>query len=214
MSDVRPAPQFSTFTQQRETAHLGIWVFLSTEVLFFGGLLLLYFAYRMGYPTGFAQAGGHTEIIIGTTNTAVLLTSSFAVAWAVEAAKGSEGKLAAVLLSIAAALGLMFIALKGLEYSKEYDEHLVPAFNFDFPGPYAHAAELFYVFYFIITALHGLHVTIGIVALIVMASRCARRQLTEHQRNAVTVTGLYWHFVDIIWIFLFALIYLPGRNGG
>jgi cytochrome c oxidase subunit 3 len=214
MPELAPAAQFSTFDQQRDTAHLGMWVFLATEVLFFGGLLMLYFAYRMGYPTAFAQAGSHTEIVIGTTNTAVLLTSSFAVAWAVEVVKGNEGKkLAAVLLGIAAVLGLMFIALKGLEYSKEYDEHLVPAFNFEFPGPHAAAAQLFYVFYFIITGLHGLHVTIGVIALSIMARRCVKRPMTEHLRNAVTVTGLYWHFVDIIWIFLFALIYLPGRNG-
>src|SRR5690348_12859609 len=116
MPDALPAPQFADLRQQQEVAHLGMWVFLATEVLFFGGMLLLYFAYRIGYPAGFAEAARHTQIVIGTINTAVLLTSSFAVAWAVAAAKLNEGRLTAVLLGIAALLGVVFIGLKAVEY--------------------------------------------------------------------------------------------------
>jgi cytochrome c oxidase subunit 3 len=213
MPDASPAPQFADFRQQQEAAHLGMWVFLATEVLFFGGLLLLYFAYRLGYPAGFAEAARHTDILIGTINTAVLLTSSFAVAWAVAVAKEDDGRWAALLLGIAAVLGIVFLGLKAVEYLKEYHEHLVPGLNFAFPGAEAYSVELFFVFYFVATGLHAVHLTIGIVALAVMAERSAKRPMTPHQRNALTVTGLYWHFVDAVWIFLFALIYLPGRSG-
>src|SRR5690349_18015507 len=112
MPDASPTVQFADLRQQEEVAHLGMWVFLATEVLFFGGLFLLYFAYRLGYPLGFAEAARHTDITIGTINTAVLLTSSFAVAWAVVAARANEGSLAAILLSVAALLGLTFLGLK------------------------------------------------------------------------------------------------------
>jgi cytochrome c oxidase subunit 3 len=213
MADAAPAPQFADLHQQEEVAHLGMWVFLATEVLFFSGLFLLYFAYRLGYPYGFAEAARHTDITIGTINTAVLLTSSFAVAWAVVAGREDEGRLVAILLSVAALLGLVFLGLKAVEYRQEYHEHLVPGVNFGFTGPQAQAVALFFVFYFVSTALHAVHLTIGIVALLVMARRSARGRVTPHQQNALAVTGLYWHFVDAIWIFLFALIYLPGRSG-
>lgn len=213
MPDAAPAPQFADLRQQEHAAELGMWVFLSTEVLFFGGLLLLYYAYRLGYPAGFAEAGRHTDIVIGTINTAVLLTSSFAVAWAVAAVRDGEGRLAAVLLGVAAVLGALFIGLKAVEYLKEYHEHLVPGVNFAFAGKDANAVELFFVFYFISTGLHAVHLTIGIVALAIMALRTAKGVVTPHRRNAVTVIGLYWHFVDAVWVFLFALIYLPGRSG-
>jgi cytochrome c oxidase subunit 3 len=213
MPDALPAPQFADLRQQQEVAHLGMWVFLATEVLFFGGMLLLYFAYRLGYPAGFAEAARHTEIVIGTINTAVLLTSSFAVAWAVAAARENEGRLTAVLLGIAALLGVVFIGLKAVEYLKEYHEHLVPGLNFSFPGAEAASVELFFIFYFIATGLHAVHLSVGIVVLAVMARRSAKGPMTPHLLNSVTVSGLYWHFVDAVWIFLFALIYLPGRSG-
>src|SRR6185312_2437876 len=147
---------------------------LSTEVLFFGGLFLLYDAYRIGYPAGFAEAAHHTNIVIGTINTGVLLISSFAVAWAVVAAKDDEGWLAALLLCVAALLGAVFLGLKGVEYLGEYREHLVPALNFAFAGAEAGSVELFFVFYFIATGLHANHLMIGIVALLIMAQRARR----------------------------------------
>jgi cytochrome c oxidase subunit 3 len=213
MPEVATAPQFANMRQQSEVAQLGMWVFLSTEVLFFGGLFLLYYAYRFGYPTAFAEAGRHTKIVIGTVNTAVLLTSSFAVAWAVAAAKEEAGRLAAMLLCAAALLGLVFLGLKAIEYLEEYREHLVPALDFSFPGPQAGGVELFYIFYFIATGLHAIHLTVGIVALAVMAWRAERGDFSARYHNPLTVTGLYWHFIDGIWIVLFALIYLPGRSG-
>jgi cytochrome c oxidase subunit 3 len=189
-----------------------MWVFLSTEVLFFGGLFLLYAAYRYSYPVGFVDAARHTDIAIGATNTALLLTSSFAVAWAVAAIAAGARRLVTVLLVVAALLGITFLSLKAFEYLNEYREHLVPGVDFAFTGQNTTGAELFFVFYFIATSLHAIHVSIGIGALATMAWRVERRSLTARDHAPLTVTALYWHFVDAIWIFLFALIYLPGRN--
>jgi cytochrome c oxidase subunit 3 len=211
MRDPTAAPQFADMRQQSEVAQLGMWVFLSTEVLFFGGLFLLYYAYRYGDPAAFAEASRHTDIAIGTINTAVLLTSSFAVAWAVAATRENATRLAAVLLGGAAMLGLVFLGLKAFEYLEEYREHLVPALNFS--GGQPGGVELFFIFYFVATGLHAIHLIIGIVALSIMAWRLERGDFSPRYHNPLTVTGLYWHFVDAVWVFLFALIYLPGRSG-
>ena len=204
MRDAQPAPQFATLPQQHDAAELGMWGFLATEVLFFGGPILAYLVYRKGYPAGFAEAARHTEIVIGTINTAGQLASSFLVAWAVEAAKAAAGRLAAVLLLIAALLGLVFLGLKAVEYTHEYREHLVPGLDF--------AVELFFVFYFVTTGLHALHLAIGIIVLLVMARLAQRGAFDARYHSPIVVAGLYWHFVDMVWIFLFALIYLPGRS--
>ena len=213
MPDAPLSIQFADLRQQEDAARLGMWVFLATEVLLFGGPIMLYLAYRSGYPAAFAEAARHTDIVIGTANTAVLLTSSFAVAWAVEAAKGGERRLAVILLSMAASLGVAFLALKGIEYTAEFREGLVPGVNFTQQGKLAPAIELFFVFYFVTTGLHGLHICIGIVLLSVMAWRTRHSVYTARYHAPLTAAALYWHFVDLVWIFLFALIYLPGRSG-
>jgi cytochrome c oxidase subunit 3 len=211
MPETRPAFQFVDLRQQHDVAQLGIWVFLATEVLFFGGLILAYAAYRIGYSEGFAEAARHTKIVIGAINTAVLLTSSFLVAWAVFVARLRQGHIAAVLLWGAAALGLIFLLLKGVEYTEEYREHLVPGLNFVIAGSHGGAIELFFAFYFVATGLHAIHVAVGIVVLIVVGIRAKQRTYSDRYHAPITVAGLYWHFVDVVWIFLFALIYLPGR---
>jgi cytochrome c oxidase subunit 3 len=211
MPERQPAMQFADLRQQHDVAQLGMWVFLATEVLFFGGLILAYAAYRIGYPEGFAQAARRTQILIGAANTAVLLTSSFLVAWAVFVARLREGRLAALLLWGAAALGVLFLVLKGIEYSIEYRDHLVPGLNFSVPEPNAGAVALFFAFYFVATGLHAVHVAVGIVVLIVIGIRARQGAYSERYHSPITVAGLYWHFVDVVWIFLFALIYLPGR---
>jgi cytochrome c oxidase subunit III len=213
MPEAQPAFQFADWRQQHDAAQLGIWTFLATEVLFFGGLILAYAVYRFGYPADFAEAGRHTKIAIGAVNTAVLLTSSFAVAWAVTAARLEQPRPAAVLLCCAAALGVIFLALKGFEYFAEYREQLVPGRNFKFAPEHARGAELFFLFYFIATGLHAVHVLVGIAVLAVIARQAARGAYSRRYHAPITVAGLYWHFVDMVWIFLFALIYLPGRSG-
>ncbi len=213
MSEAQPAVQFVDMRQQHDVAQLGMWVFLATEVLFFGGLILAYCVYRSAYPAEFAEAARHTKIIIGTANTAILLTSSFLVAWAVTTARLNESRFAALLLWAAALLGLVFLGLKGAEYASEYQEQLLPGLDFNFPGPQAHAVHLFFSFYIVATALHAAHVAIGIAVLTAIGFRAYRRTYSENYHSPITVAGLYWHFVDLVWIFLFALIYLPGRSG-
>ena len=208
---LRPAPQYATLAQQSEVAELGLWVFLATETLFFGALLLGYAVLRKSYPAGFAEAGRETKLVIGTINTAVLLTSSATMAWAVHAAEAGRRRLLVRLLVATAGFGVVFMVLKGLEYSQEYAEHLVPGVNFD---RLHHAApvELFYFLYFALTGVHALHLSIGIVLVVVMAGRAARGAFSPEYYTPVEVTGLYWHFVDFVWLFLYPLIYLPGRS--
>jgi cytochrome c oxidase subunit 3 len=204
------APQFASAQHRDETAELGMWVFIASEVLLFGGLILGYFVYRHSYVADFAAASRHTDIVIGTANTAILLTSSFLVACAVDAASAETRKLVAMLLSGAILLGLTFIALKGVEYSNEYREHLVPGIDFSFDAAHASGGQLFFLFYFVATSIHALHMLVGIGLLGVLARLNYWSPGTRH-RAALHSAALYWHFVDAVWIFLFALIYLPGR---
>jgi cytochrome c oxidase subunit 3 len=205
------APQFASVRHRDETAELGMWVFIATEVLLFGGLVLSYFVYRHAYPEAFAAASRHTDILIGTTNTAILLTSSFLVASAVEAFAARARRISRALLIGAVVLGFSFIVLKGLEYRDEYREHLIPGINFTFDARLADGVELFFVFYFVATALHGVHMLVGIGLLTTFAALAGNGE-ESRTHAALHSAALYWHFVDVVWIFLFALIYLPGRS--
>jgi cytochrome c oxidase subunit 3 len=205
------APQFASVRHRDETAELGMWIFLATEVLLFGGLLLSYFVYRHGYPHAFSAASRHTDIFIGTANTAILLTSSFFVACAVKAFADRVNAVSRALLIGAVILGLSFMVLKGLEYRDEYREHLVPGIDFAFEGPLADGVELFFVFYFVATALHAVHMLVGIGLLTTFALLIGNAE-ESRTHAALHSAALYWHFVDVVWIFLFALIYLPGRS--
>jgi|SRR3954469_9096961 cytochrome c oxidase subunit III len=207
------APQFSSVRHRDETAELGMWVFIATEILLFGGLLLGYFVYRHAYPEAFAEASRHTDILIGTANTAILLTSSFLVACALDALRANARGICIALLAGAILLGAAFLGLKGVEYADEYREHLIPGIDFAFGGSLANGVQLFFIFYFIATALHALHMLIGIGVLGTLVLLLHKSSNTRH-RAALHSAALYWHFVDVVWIFLFALIYLPGRSGG
>lgn len=206
------APQFVDLDQQQDAASLGMWTFLATEVLFFGGLIALYCAYRTMHPDAFAAAARHTRIAIGAGNTAIMLTSSFLVAWAVWCLRLNEGRVAALLFWSAAALGVVFLGFKGIEYAIEYREQLVPGLNFSVSGVDAGAQQLFFAFYFVATGLHAIHVAIGVVVLVVIGWRSRARAYSARYHAPATVAGLYWHFVDVVWVVLFALIYLPGRS--
>lgn len=209
MREPQLALPFSDLRQQERAAELGMWVFLATEVLFFGGLLLAYVVYRLGYPEGFAEGARHTKIVLGTVNTVVLLSSSFVVAWAVVVTSRGAARAGAVLFFAAAALGGAFLAVKGVEYLGEFRENLVPGTDFALESK---GAELFFLFYFIATGLHAVHVTIGIVLLAFIGLRAWQGAYSPAWHTPASLAGLYWHFVDIVWIFLFPLIYLPGRG--
>jgi cytochrome c oxidase subunit 3 len=209
MAEHPPAFQFATAVQQREAATLGMWTFLATEVLFFGALIAGYSAYRLIHPAAFMEAARHTKSVLGTVNTALLLTSSAFMATAVETRAAGSRRAATFCLAATACLGLAFLAIKGWEYRLEYGEQLVPGLDFDL-ARYGGVAELFFLFYFLATGLHALHLTIGIALVGGLAARTA----SAHPPRGTTVRmiGLYWHFVDVVWIFLFPLIYLVGRN--
>ncbi len=204
--------QFVTPEQQRDAATMGMWVFLATEVLFFGGMFLGYTAYRISYPQAFAEASRHTLISFGSVNTAVLLISSTVMAFAVRAAKADRRGLLGLLLLITALLGAAFLVIKGFEYAHEIREGLFPgaAFHLETADPIH--AEMFFYIYWLMTGVHALHVTIGVALIGFFALRAWFRDAFHNHDTPIDLLGLYWHFVDIVWVFLFPLIYLVGRH--
>ena len=211
---VLPAEPFTSLVQEEETARLGIWGFLATEVLFFGGLFLSYAVYRFQYPEAFLAASRHTDIGIGTANTAILLTSSAAMALAVEAAEAGRQRRLVWCLAITFVLGLSFLGLKGVEYAKDYGDHLVPGLNFAFAEQpeLAHGALLFFFLYFFMTGVHAIHMTIGLGVIATLAWMAHKGRFSAAYSTPVMAAGLYWHFVDLVWIFLYPLLYLGGRS--
>lgn len=195
-------------TQRSVAQHLGIWTFLATEILFFGGMFACYAVYRASYPDAFADASRRLDFVIGTTNTVVLLASSLAMALADNAAKaGRRGRLRACLV-ITAVLGVLFLGFKAYEYHQKFVEHLVPGFDFHPEGGAAPSMQLFFVLYFALTGLHAIHLLIGLGLMTWLLVRTRASRLTEAMVAPVEITGLYWHFVDCIWVFLYPLLYL------
>jgi cytochrome c oxidase subunit 3 len=201
--------QFEEMPQQKEAATLGMWAFLATEVLFFGAMFLSYIVYRNTYPQAFAEASHHTIVLFGTVNTAILLTSSLTMALAVNAARENNMKWLFRFLAITIFFALAFLAVKGLEYHKDLDEHLWPGSHFRPELP--PQAQIFWVLYWIMTGVHAVHVTVGVGLISVMAWMASRRRFSEIYYTPVEMTALYWHFVDVIWIFLYPLLYLIQR---
>jgi cytochrome c oxidase subunit 3 len=199
------------FGRQREAGKFGIWVFLGSEMLFFGALLLTYTICRIEHPEGFAAAGRETNIWYGTINTAVLLTSSLTMAMASQAAESPARlrRLVIACLFATALLGLTFMVIKGFEYKEDIDKHLLPGAGFALPQA---GAQLFYGLYWLVTGVHAVHLSIGIVLVSRLIWDFYRRELPTKENPELEVTALYWHLVDIVWIFLYPLIYLPGRS--
>jgi cytochrome c oxidase subunit 3 len=206
------AEQYDDIEQQRSAALLGMWIFLATEVLFFGGLFLSYTAYRYLYPNVWAAASRHTEVMLGGANTAILLFSSTLMALAVRASQLERRRHLVWLLLGTALFGIVFMGIKGFEYHKDFVEHLVPGVNFQWHETNPAAAQLFFWLYFAMTGLHAIHVTIGIVIMLVLALLAWRRRFENGNYMPVEIAGLYWHFVDIVWVFLFPLLYLAGHR--
>ncbi|HEX4652615.1 MAG TPA: cytochrome c oxidase subunit 3 family protein [Candidatus Udaeobacter sp.] len=204
--------QFDDIKQQREAAKLGMWIFLATEVLFFGGLFLGYTVYRFTHGQIFVETSRKLDVILGGTNTAVLLVSSLLMALAVRAAKLDQRRLLTGLLIATAVLGGVFMTIKGVEYHKDYVDHLVPGTHFQWHGNEPQTAELFFWIYFAMTGLHAIHVTVGIGIILVLGLLSGLGKFSHGNHNTVEVAGLYWHFVDIVWVFLFPLLYLVGHR--
>lgn len=204
------AEQFADADQQYEASQLGMWTFLATEVLFFGGLFMAYILYRHLYPEGFAIGSRHTNLLYGTLNTAILLTSSLTMALAVHAAQESKTKstVRCLLLTLLFAVG--FLVVKGFEYHEDFVKKLVPGPDFNRTLP-SHA-EMFFWLYWAMTGLHAIHVTVGVGLLSVITVLAKRGRFSSRYYTPVEVSGLYWHFVDLVWIFLYPLLYLIGRH--
>jgi len=215
LSEAHPARlkhHFDDLGQQREAATLGMWVFLATEVLFFGGLFAAYLVYRVWYPTTFGDASRYLHLTFGATNTVVLITSSLTMALAVEASALGRRRSLILFLLLTMTLGATFLVIKGFEYHHKWVEHLVPGPYFRFDGPDPVHAQIFFSLYFALTGLHALHMVVGLSILTVIVIMAVRGRFTLEWNTPVEISGLYWHFVDIIWIFLFPLLYLIDRH--
>jgi cytochrome c oxidase subunit 3 len=208
------AHHFEDVEQQRESSTLGMWVFLATEVLFLGALFAAYLVYRSSYAAAFAAASHHLNVPLASINTGVLLCSSFTMALAVHAAQTGKRRQLIVFLLLTMLLGAVFLGIKFTEYYVDYQEHLVPltGFDFAFEGPDAQKARLFFDFYFALTGLHALHMILGIGLMAVITFLAWRNRFSPEYYTPVELSGLYWHFVDIVWVFLFPMLYLLHQH--
>ena len=211
------AHHFDDLAQQTDAAELGMWLFLATEVLFFGALFLAYSLYRMEYEQAFADASACLNLWLGTINTVVLLTSSLTMALAVHAAQHSHRQKLIQMLVATIVLGTVFIGIKGVEWHEDYVENMIPFLTTHFhlhhgPEPPAPASALFFNLYFLMTGLHALHMIIGLGILVWFTDK-ARRGFAEGPfAIRIHLLGLYWHFVDIVWVFLYPFLYLIGAS--
>ena len=206
------AHQFASLDHQKEVSILGMWVFLVTEILFFGGLFLTYSVYRHAYPAAFAAASHEMIVWAGTLNTVVLISSSLTMALAVHAAQAGHRRALMLFLLATMALGCVFLGVKAFEYRTEYLERHLPGPGFQFEAAYAQHAQIFFALYFMMTGLHALHMIIGLGIMAVMLWLAWRGTITAAYASPIEISGLYWHFVDIVWIFLFPLLYLIGHH--
>ena len=206
------AHQFDDLEQQKEASIFGMWVFLVTEVMFFGGMFTGYTAYRFRFHEGFMAGSDHLNLMLGGINTAVLILSSFTMAMAVHSAQLSKRRALMTYLVLTMLLGSVFLGIKAVEYTHKYHEHLIPGPHFAFKSADPHHAEIFFSFYFAMTGFHALHMVVGIGLLSVILWMAYHGRFNAEYHNPVEVSGLYWHFVDIVWIFLFPLLYLVGHH--
>jgi cytochrome c oxidase subunit 3 len=216
------AHHFPDLDAQRSAASLGMWLFLVTEILFFGGLLIAYAVYRGLYPVAFAAASRHLNVTLGAVNTVVLICSSLTMALAVHAAALGKRKAIVGWLAATILLGSVFLGVKVVEYHDKWEDQLVPGLRWGSAEHVAHElklsgadldhAQLYFSLYFGLTGLHALHMIVGIPILAWIAWRARRGEFSADYNTPVELTGLYWHFVDIVWIFLFPLLYLVGHH--
>lgn len=213
---------FATEEQQRNASSFGMWIFLATEVMFFGGLFCSYLIYRRLYFGDFGAASKSINAALGGTNTAVLICSSLTVVLAIWAAQTARRGMMLVMLALTMLFGLAFLGIKGIEYKDKFDEHHVPGASFSFqnvpipshPDQYANPqhAQIFFALYFIMTGLHALHMVVGLGIFTWLFVMAWKGRFTPEYHTPLEIGGLYWHFVDIIWIYLFPLLYLIDRH--
>jgi cytochrome c oxidase subunit 3 len=204
----RLAHHFPDLEKQTHAARLGMWLFLATEVMLFTGLFTAYSIYRYLFFETFRQASQRIDVGIGTANTYVLITSSLSVALALHFAKENRGRLASLLLWITVVFGLVFMTLKAVEYGHHFEEGQLPGPYYSFTGVQGPGASMFFVLYFLMTGLHGIHVLVGMGVLSVLAVLAWRGAFSRAYHTPIELGALYWHLVDLIWIFLYPLLYL------
>lgn len=200
---------FADLERQRLSAAFGMWIFLASEILFFGALFLSFTIYRQLHPQAMLEAARETNVVLGTVNTAILLASSVTMAVADKAAERGLKRHTLVCLAVTMALGISFLVVKGFEYREDLEKHLLPGPSFALSDA---ASQIFYGFYWAMTAIHAIHLTIGIAAVALVFVRIQRNHLAFRQSATLPVLGLYWHLVDIVWIFIYPLLYLGGRT--
>lgn len=205
--------QYTGIRHQTETALTGMWLFLVTEVLFFGGLFLLYMIYRRLHPAGFAEASRHARLLIGTINTVLLLTSSAVFSYGLGRARDSDNRAVWRACLVTAVLGVAFLLLKGYEWKLDLDDNLFPGSHFSITGENANGAQLFWCFYFVATGLHGIHMIVGVALVLWIAWSARRFRFSAGYHSPVEIVGLYWSFVDMVWLCLYPMIYLVQRGG-
>jgi cytochrome c oxidase subunit 3 len=214
MSSAKPpilAHQFADLEQQHQTTTLGMWLFLATELMVFGGLFTAYTVYRLRYPAEFAAASQKLNLAYGGVITVVLLTSSLTMALGVWAAQTGRRDLLVPMLALTAALGTAFLVIKGFEYHGDYEEKLMPGLAFE-PTEWTNPQQvkMFLLLYYIMTLLHAVHLIIGIAVVGLLTWRAREGWYGSAYYWPVEIGGLYWHFVDVVWIFLLPLLYLVG----
>jgi cytochrome c oxidase subunit 3 len=201
---------FNSFEQEHEADEFGMWLFLLTELMLFGGLFLAYTFYRTAYSAGFAEGSRHLELSYGGPNTIILIISSLTMVLAVRGAQIGAPRTLFWCLVATAVLGVLFMVLKAAEYYQHFVDGMVPGLNWTYVGPYASEVQLFFFAYFALTGLHSLHLTIGIVLVLIVAVMARRGAFLKQRHVPIEMIGLYWHFVDIVWMFLLPLLYLFG----
>ncbi len=209
-AEAHPAEQFDDMAQQRRADTLGMWLFLATELLLFGGLFAGFLIYRMVHPAVFAEAAGHLDLMLGGINTALLLTSGLTMALAELAMKRHRRRACLLFLLATLALGVAFLGIKAYEWHHEYTQQLMPVHGlaFAYPGEQPQIAELFFNFYYAMTGLHAAHMAIGLGLLATLALVVGRWRHPHRIERQVQIGGLYWAFVDVIWVVVFTLLYL------
>ena len=204
--------QFATPQQQREVATLGMWIFIVTELMLFGGMFAAFAVFRRWYPAGFTKGSSEMELVMGAVNTAVLICSSFTMSLSEYAIARGKANRCAWLLVVTMLLGVLFLGIKFTEYYLHYVDHKLPGYGFYESGPLATQVQMFFFFYFVMTGLHSMHLIIGIGLLIAMLIPTLSGYLGEGYFTPIRNVSLYWHFVDIIWVFLYAIFYIPGAH--
>jgi cytochrome c oxidase subunit 3 len=208
------AHHFEDLAQQEEAEKLGMWAFLITEVMFFGGLFMAYIVYRHAYPKAFAVASSHLSWRLGAINTLVLIVSSLTMALAIRGAQTNRKGMQVINVLLTMGFGLTFLVIKYFEYKEKWDHHLMPGPSFDVAafGEWGPQARIFFSIYFAMTGLHAFHMVVGLGIMLWVLAKVRKGAFTPQRYAGIEIAGLYWHFVDLVWIFLFPMLYLIGAH--